>query len=271
MDNKYEEALPRGVALSWGLVKSTQRGPKRVMSLKQIVGAAAAIADKEGLAAVSMNKVAASLGFTTMALYRYVPSKEDLILLMQDAAFEISLPEEISADWRENMSIFVMAIMRCYQDHPWLCDIPASGIPITPNNLRFVDWALGIMQHLPLDHQEMISIVVMLTSHARIYSFFGRDMDRAVRTGVNSGPVPGVSYTAALEQLVTSERFPYLRPVFLAGAYSPDEDGIKDEHPYGFEFDFALARILDGIEHYITAKRMQEQERDGSPKSPEPL
>ncbi|MCZ8521662.1 MULTISPECIES: TetR/AcrR family transcriptional regulator [Paenibacillus] len=258
MDNEFEESLPRGVALSWGLVKPTQRGPKREMSLKQIVDSAIAIADNDGLSAVSMHKVAASLGFTTMALYRYVPGKEDLILLMQDAVFDISIPEETSAHWREQMTLFVMAIMRCYQDHPWLCDIPASGIPITPNNLRFVDWAMRIMQHLPLDHHEKISIMVLLTSHARIYSFFQRDMDRAVQTGVNSGPVPGVSYTAALEHLVTPERFPYLRPVILAGAYSPDDKEVKDEHSYGFEFDFALARILDGMEHYMSSKKMQE-------------
>ncbi|WP_197483426.1 TetR/AcrR family transcriptional regulator [Paenibacillus elgii] len=171
------------------------------MSLKQIVDSAIAIADKEGLSAVSMNKVAASLGFTTMALYRYVPSKEDLILLMQDAVLDISISEENSAHWRENMTALVLAIMRCFQEHPWLCDIPASGIPITPNHLRIVDWALRMMSDLPLDHREKISIVVLLTSHARVHSFFQRDMDRAVQTGVNSGPVPGVSYKAALEHL----------------------------------------------------------------------
>ncbi len=94
----------------------SQRGPKREMSLKQIVDSAIAIADKEGLSAVSMNKVAASLGFTTMALYRYVPSKEDLILLMQDAVLDISIPEENSAHWRENMTAVVLAIMRCFQE-----------------------------------------------------------------------------------------------------------------------------------------------------------
>ncbi|KEQ27602.1 TetR/AcrR family transcriptional regulator [Paenibacillus tyrfis] len=253
-NNKFAEGLPPGVALSWGLVKPTQRGPKREMSLKQIVDSAIAIADKDGLSAVSMNKVAASLGFTTMALYRYVPSKEDLILLMQDAVLDIPIPEENSGHWREDMSTFVMTIMQCFQDHPWLCDIPASGIPITPNNLRIADWALRMMSNLPLDHREKISILVLLTSHARVHSFFQRDMDRAVQTGVNSGPVPGVSYKAALEHLVTSERFPYLSPVVLAGAYSPENDD-KDGHAYGFEFDFGLTRILDGIEHYVNSKR----------------
>ncbi|MFD0698842.1 TetR/AcrR family transcriptional regulator [Paenibacillus sp. GCM10027628] len=254
MNNEFEEDLPRGVALSWGLVKPTQRGPKREMSLKQIVDSAIAVADKDGLSAVSMNRVAASLGFTTMSLYRYVPSKDDLVLLMQDAVCDISIPAEDSAHWRENMINFVRTIMRCFLDHPWLCDIPASGIPITPNNLRIVDWALRIMHELPLNHHEKISFVVLLTSYARVYGLFQRDMNRAIQTGVNTGPVRGLDYSAALNKLVTAERFPYLRPVILAGAYSADNDN-EDETPYGFEFDFGLARILDGIQTYVTSNR----------------
>ncbi|NOU70976.1 TetR family transcriptional regulator [Paenibacillus sp. LMG 31458] len=256
MDNEFEGGLPRGVALSWGLVKPPQRGPKREMSLKQIVDSAIAIADKDGLSAVSMNRVAASLGFTTMSIYRYVPSKDDLVLLMQDAVCDIFISAESeSAHWRENMFNFVRTLVRCYLDHPWLCDIPVSGIPMTPNNLRIVDWALQIMNELPLNHQEKISIVVLLTNQARVYGFFKRDIDRAIRTGVNTGSVPGVDYSATLKQLVTAERFPYLQPVVQAGGYSAEEESENDnEKFYGNEFDFGLERILDGIEHYVISK-----------------
>ncbi|MBP1964514.1 TetR/AcrR family transcriptional regulator [Paenibacillus aceris] len=257
MNNEFEGDLPRGVALSWGLVKEPQRGPKREMSLKQIVDSAIAIADRDGLSAVSMNRVAASLGFTTMSLYRYVPSKDDLVLLMQDAVCNISVPEDpASLHWREHMSLFVQTIIRCFLEHPWLCDIPASGIPMTPNNLRIVDWALQIMHELPLNHQEKVSVVVLLTSYARVYGLVRRDMESAVRTGVNTGPVPGVDYSAALNHLVTAERFPYLQPVVQAGAYSA-EDHRKEENSqeFGEEFDFGLERILDGIEQYVTSRK----------------
>jgi hypothetical protein len=88
------------------------------------------------------------------------------------------------------------------------------------------------MKDLPLEHREKISIVVLLTSYARIYSLLRRDMERAAQTGANSGPVSGLDYGAALEHLVTQERFPYLRPLILAGAYSAEKDG-GDAHPYG--------------------------------------
>ncbi|MBA2695032.1 MAG: helix-turn-helix transcriptional regulator, partial [Actinobacteria bacterium] len=56
------------------------------MSRGRIVGAAIEVADVDGLAGVSMSKVAARLGFTTVSLYRHVRNKDELILLMQDAA-----------------------------------------------------------------------------------------------------------------------------------------------------------------------------------------
>src|SRR6188508_1559790 len=83
-DEIPEIDLPRGVALAWGVAANPQRGPKRELSIERIVEAAVEIADAEGLAAVSMSSIAASLGFTTMSLYRYVSAKDDLIMLMQE-------------------------------------------------------------------------------------------------------------------------------------------------------------------------------------------
>ncbi|WMT39475.1 TetR/AcrR family transcriptional regulator [Paenibacillus sp. D2_2] len=92
MDKDKLGSLPLGVALSWGLVEPPKRGPKREMSIEKIVKAAITIADEEGLSAVSMNRIATTLGFTTMSLYRYVPGKDDLLLLMMDAACDINIP-----------------------------------------------------------------------------------------------------------------------------------------------------------------------------------
>src|SRR6478752_614939 len=91
-----EIELPRGVALAWGIAASPQRGPKREMSVERIVEAAVEIADAEGLGAVSLAAVAASLGYTPMSLYRYVSAKEDLVLLMQEEA--TGTPSEAVAD-----------------------------------------------------------------------------------------------------------------------------------------------------------------------------
>ena len=164
MDSDIGSKLPRGAALSWGLVKPPQRGPKREMSLSQIVETAIEIADKEGLSAVSMNRIASTLGFTAMSLYRYISSKDDLLLLMQNAACDIPIPPEDSADWRENMRAYVKSTMQVFRDHPWFGDIPITGIPITPNNLRFIDWGLRFMTDLPLNDYERMSLIILLSN-----------------------------------------------------------------------------------------------------------
>src|SRR5690606_32089960 len=97
-------ALPKAVALMWGLEQPGGRGPKRGLSLEQIIEAAIAIGDAEGFAALSMNRVARELGFTAMSLYRYVDSKATLMEMMLDHV--IGLPPEIEpgTSWRAGLA-----------------------------------------------------------------------------------------------------------------------------------------------------------------------
>ena len=82
-----EQDLPASVAAAWGVRGRPHKGPKPGLSLERIVAAAVQVADAEGLAAVSMSRVAAELGTAPMSLYRYVTAKDELLALMQDAAY----------------------------------------------------------------------------------------------------------------------------------------------------------------------------------------
>ncbi|HEY1619933.1 MAG TPA: TetR/AcrR family transcriptional regulator, partial [Streptosporangiaceae bacterium] len=75
---------PRGVDFLWGSRERPSRGPRPGLSVERIVAAAVGIADAAGLGAVSMQRVASEVGFATMALYRYVPGKTELISIMID-------------------------------------------------------------------------------------------------------------------------------------------------------------------------------------------
>src|SRR2546430_15912316 len=74
------------VELLWGLRERPTRGPKPALSIERIAAAAVAVADVEGMAAVSMQRVASELDFTKMSLYRYVTGKDELIAAMIEAA-----------------------------------------------------------------------------------------------------------------------------------------------------------------------------------------
>ena len=84
----------------WARPEPATRRPR--FSREQIASAALAIADAEGLRAVSMRRVAADLGAGTMSLYRYISTKDDLIALMDDALMGAVLvpADELPADWR---------------------------------------------------------------------------------------------------------------------------------------------------------------------------
>src|SRR6266576_4233030 len=114
-----ETEMPATVAAAWGVRERSQKGPKPTLSLARIVDAGVWVADSEGLDAVSMGRVAASLDTAPMSLYRHVSSKEELIKLMVDAAWGDSpgplLPGE---DWRAGLSRWAWAMRAALQRHP---------------------------------------------------------------------------------------------------------------------------------------------------------
>ncbi|GIP38165.1 TetR family transcriptional regulator [Paenibacillus sp. J31TS4] len=250
------DSLPNGVKLSWGLGKQPKRGPKGELSVEQIVEAAVAIADREGLAAVSMSRVAGALGFTTMSLYRYLSSKEDLLVLMQDAASAVPIPpQREEADWRDEMREYVRETIRVFREHPWYGDLPITGVPVTPNVLRFVEWGLRTMREFPLSDYEKMSIILLLSSYARSCGIIEQDLGRLVREGGDPDSFSGLSYTAALRRLVDADRYPYLHPLVMSGVYTGEKE---DENPVGDDMEFGLERILDGIQHYLDTKQGKE-------------
>ena len=239
-DDQPDLALPHAVALSWGVAERPQRGPKRELSIERIVDAAIEIADAEGLGALSMARVASALGFTTMSLYRYVTSKDDLLLLMQDAvAGEIEMPEPDDDGWRSGMRAWTLANLGALRRHPWYSQIPVQGPPTTPNVLRLIDEALRMLDPTPLQPQEKMACVLLLSSYTRAVGGIQSEIDAAA-------PAPGSAEAQvgrALAALVTPERFPYLAPVIAAGLYA-DGDDFDD-------FGFGLERVLDGLQRFI--------------------
>src|SRR3954447_19546545 len=99
-----ENELPRVLQQLWGIEGRSRPGPKPAFQVQDIGDAAIKLADAGGLGAVAMSKVAAELGVTTMALYRYVEAKDDLYVVMLDQAF--GLPPQVgeAADWRERIT-----------------------------------------------------------------------------------------------------------------------------------------------------------------------
>lgn len=244
-DEEFPEGLPRGVAIAWGVKANPQRGPKRELSIERIVDAAIAIADAEGLAAVSMSRVAADLGFTTMSLYRYVTAKEDLLLIMQDEGIGVpSLDFAQEAGWRERLVTWWNGNRGIYRAHPWLLDIPITGAPVTPNNLAWLDAGLEALADSPLSSGDRVATMLMLSGMARWQGGIERGYDASIREQNLSVEEVERREDAMMHAFVTESAFPSLHQAVVDGVFGPQGDD---------PFAFAIERALDGVAAYIEA------------------
>src|SRR5580692_6317953 len=143
--------LPPGLDLLWGRRERGKRGPRPGLSADQIVDAAIRLADAEGLEAVSMARVAAELGFTTMSLYRYVDSKEELLQLMWNGSARGAEDLVLEGDgWRPRLRMWAIVQRDMIDLHPWISQMPMAAPPVAPNSLVFVERGLATMDGTPL-------------------------------------------------------------------------------------------------------------------------
>jgi AcrR family transcriptional regulator len=236
------------VAAAWGVRERPHKGPKPALSLARIVDAGVRIADTEGLDAVSMGRVAAELTAAPMSLYRHVSSKEELIKLMVDAAWDDSPGSLLSGEnWRAGLSRWAWALRAGARRHPWVVRIPISGLPILPREIAWFEDALACMHGTGLTEPRKASVIMLLAGYVRNQATTEADIEAAIRAS-GLDPVEWMaSYPRMLRQLTDPQRFPALTAFIAAGVFDA-EDGPDDE------FIFGLDRILDGVEDLIQAR-----------------
>ena len=146
----------RSIELLWGRQGPGRRGPKQRLSTDAVVAAAIALADAEGLAALSMRRVAEAVGVSPMALYTYVPSKSELLDLMLDRALgEAEDPDETHEGWRAKLAFIARQRWILAERHPWLLDLATHRPPLGPNMLRKAEMIMRALDGMGLAHVEM--------------------------------------------------------------------------------------------------------------------
>src|SRR3954470_3132103 len=151
---------PQGgtVELLWGLRERPTRGPKPALSIERIAAAAVAVADAEGMAAVSMQRVASELDFTKMSLYRYVTGKDELIAAMIEAAVgEPPDLSEVPGGWRGRLEEYARRLWATWQRHPWLPGATVGQHRIMgPREVGWSEAAVGALDGTPLRGSERL-------------------------------------------------------------------------------------------------------------------
>jgi AcrR family transcriptional regulator len=238
--------LERSIELLWGSRERPARGPKPGLTLDRIVRTAIAVADVEGLEALSMRRLARELGVGTMSLYRYVPGKPELLALMLDQVSDPSAEVEKTAvlDWRAALEVIATASRALYLAHPWLVHVHWPRPVIGPNALAGLDHFVSVLDGLGLSDQERIAVMTTLDSYV---------------TGVVRSQV---LYASAAEQMgVSDEEFwakhhPVLERAILTGEYPTLAAMAEDSFDASWDdnFQFGLQRLLDGIQTLVESR-----------------
>jgi AcrR family transcriptional regulator len=256
--------LPPGLDLLWGRRERGKRGPRPGLSAQAIVDAAVRIADAEGLEAISMARVAAELKFTTMSLYRYVASKDELLQLMFNAsAFGAESIVLEGDDWRSRLRSWAIIQRDMLDLHPWITQMPMAAPPVAPNSLHFVERALAAMDGTGLTDSEKMRAIGLITSYTLSEARMANDAARAMveqakamkpaqpqaeaagePPGGDGGQVPPFTFESLLRELVDERTYPHLYR--LAWASSPAASLSERA-----EFLAGVDLILDGIQALI--------------------
>lgn len=236
MTTSGDRALPKAVELMWGREQPGGRGPKRGLTLDQILDAATEVADAEGYAALSMNRVAKQLGFTAMSLYRYVDSKNTLVDLLMDRV--VGQPPDIAAGtpWRLGLERWALAEFERLGRHLWWLDIPLNRPPMGPNNMAWLETALQVLAEAAVPEPVKLQLVMNMSMFVVGKRRFLRDLQVE----------EGGDFASVMARVLDPQRFPSVSAALSNAAF--DDDDIDWERA---DFEFGLARLLDGYEVFI--------------------
>jgi AcrR family transcriptional regulator len=223
------------IALLWGRPAGPRRGPKPALSLETIAGTGIAIADADGLAAVTMQRVAEALGVTKMALYRYVPGKSELVALMTETA--LGAPPDLGErPWRAALQEWSLRMYDRCRRHPWTLRATVGARVVGPHEMGWLEQAVAALAGTGLAGGEVLDVAATLAGHVRMVAEQG---------AATEAPEKALESVYSVVLRGREDQFPAL----TAALRSVGADGGQDR-----ALDFGLGRILDGVEHLIAAR-----------------
>ena len=239
----------RSVRLLWRDQQSQarRRGPRPGLAIDDIVDAAIALADAEGSRAVTMRRVASMLDVAPMGLYRYVPSKAELLDLMLDRVY-LDMPRAAAAKggWRVLLKAVAEENRALYRAHPWAAEIATTRPPLGPGQLAKYEHELGALDTAGLDDVTADAALALVVGFVRANAREAAESYLARGESGISDAEWWEQAAPALAELVDPDAFPLASRV---GAAAGEAHGTAHEPDRAFEF--GLERILDGLARLV--------------------
>jgi AcrR family transcriptional regulator len=211
---------------------SRRRGPRPRHSREDVVRAAVAIADSDGLDAVTFRAVAARLGTGVMSLYNYVPDKQALVYDMVElVSAEVALPEP-TGDWRADMHLVAGRQRDLAHRHPWMVAAVSHLQPLGPATLAFLEFALGALEPTGLSARDRLETIAMINGFV-LYSV-------GAELAGSPDPEEQVEQFAMVPELLATGRYPRFAAAIASG-------GEPETFEPAAHFDRLIDKILDGL------------------------
>lgn len=238
--------LARSHQLLWEGLPISKKGPAPSLTLEQVIEAGIAIADSEGITALSMRRLAAELGMGTMSLYRYVPAKTELLNLMLDHVNGMQIGRtRVDGGWRSALESAAWAGRTLYLRHPWLLQINFTRPVLGPGSIAQFEEMMSALKDLPFRDQEKMTTLSGLDAYV---------------TGLVREEI--LYNDAAAESGITADEFwtyqlPVLEAAMASGDYPTLAAMSDDTFDAGWEDTFAsgLTLMLDGLENEVRRRR----------------
>jgi AcrR family transcriptional regulator len=204
-----------------------------------IVAAAITIADSEGLAALSMRRIAGDIGAGTMSLYSHVPDKEHLIELMVDAVIGEAEPTVVTGDPVADLCRHARTQRALFHRHTWLPTALAMRQTLGPHALAALDNILALLQPLQLDTAAKMEAFALVTGF--IASYVSYELGQA--DAGHSTAEHQTNQARYLGAAAASGRYPHLATAFagMGAAAAPVDPDTA--------FDRLVARVIAALIH----------------------
>nr|WP_241834637.1 TetR/AcrR family transcriptional regulator [Pseudofrankia asymbiotica] len=236
----------RTLALLWGKpLAPSRRGPARGLELTSVVDTAIGLADREGLAAVTMRAVSRALGVVPMTLYTYVPGKAEMLDLMLDAVY-LRMPraDTTGASWRTRLTAIADENRALFSAHPWAAEISTLRPPLGPGLMAKYEHELAALDGLGLSDVEMDDCLTHLLSFVQANA---REAHQAATVAAAGDDAQWwASVGPLLAQVLDERRYPLASRVGTAAG-----EAHGSAHDPGHAYRFGLARVLDGLAFLI--------------------
>lgn len=228
-------------------------GRKPRLSVAEIGKAAMAIADAGGLEGLSMRTLSEALSVSTMALYRYVPGKPELLDLIIDLAYS-ELPQEQPSEgsWAQRLERVARDEWDLYAAHPWMLGVSTYRAALGPHAFRKYERELRAIVDAGLTDLEMDLVVVSLSNFVRGAARHALEAQRAATDTGQTNEQWWTAHAQYLGGLVQEGDFPIATRVGTAAgmAYGGPADPA-------IAFEFGLARYIDGVKALPRASKVE--------------